>query len=97
MAQVHAAGGSKTREAITIFKERMDVAVLLLPITSAGNGLNLPEANHVILLEPSLNRANELQVKPYVCELQVRPYVWCSTREYRLNLLDVSARVPIRR
>ncbi|TRY78378.1 hypothetical protein TCAL_01692 [Tigriopus californicus] len=43
------------------FKNRQDVKVLLLPITSGANGLNLIEASHVLLVEPILNPAQELQ------------------------------------
>ena len=35
--------------------------VLLLPISSGANGLNLIEASHVLLIEPILNPAQELQ------------------------------------
>jgi len=37
------------------------VNVLLLPIHSGANGLNLIEATHVLLVEPVLNSAQELQ------------------------------------
>ena len=43
------------------FKNNPEVQVLLLPIQSGSNGLNLIEATHVILVEPILNLAQELQ------------------------------------
>lgn len=43
------------------FKEREDMPVLLLPVHSGANGLNLIEATHVLLVEPILNPAQELQ------------------------------------
>lgn len=46
---------------IDSFKQTADIKVLLLPINSGSKGLNLIEATHVILVEPTLNKANELQ------------------------------------
>ena len=46
---------------LLLFQNREDVKVLLLPITSGANGLNLIEASHVLLVEPILNPAQELQ------------------------------------
>jgi E3 ubiquitin-protein ligase SHPRH len=43
------------------FKEQEDVSVLLLPVHSGANGLNLIEATHILLVEPILNPAQELQ------------------------------------
>jgi E3 ubiquitin-protein ligase SHPRH len=51
----------KFEEKIDTFKNSNDVKALLLPIHSGSKGLNLIEATHVILVEPTLNRANELQ------------------------------------
>ena len=58
-ASLHAQG--KFKRNLQKFKNRQDVKVLLLPITSGANGLNLVEASHVILVEPILNPAQELQ------------------------------------
>ena len=46
---------------IVCFQNREDVRVLLLPITSGAHGLNLVEASNVLLVEPILNPAQELQ------------------------------------
>jgi E3 ubiquitin-protein ligase SHPRH len=42
-------------------KEQVQVQVLLLPIRHGANGLNLVEAQHVILMEPLLNPGAEAQ------------------------------------
>lgn len=43
------------------FRHEAGVEVLLLPVSSGANGLNLIEANHVILLEPLLSPGKEAQ------------------------------------
>lgn len=43
------------------FKRDPSVSVLLIPIQSGANGLNLTEATHVLLMEPILNPGSELQ------------------------------------
>lgn len=43
------------------FKLDADISTLLLPLNVACNGLNIVEATHVLLVEPILNPATELQ------------------------------------
>lgn len=43
------------------FRHDVGVEVLLLPISSGANGLNLIEATHVLLLEPLLSPGKEAQ------------------------------------
>jgi len=43
------------------FKSSIDFNVLLLPLHRAGAGLNLTEASHVVLVEPSMNISLEAQ------------------------------------
>ncbi|OWF36325.1 E3 ubiquitin-protein ligase SHPRH [Mizuhopecten yessoensis] len=51
----------KFQNQLTSFREEKDVTALLLPIQSGSNGLNLIEATYVLLVEPILNPAQELQ------------------------------------
>lgn len=43
------------------FKKNPNVNVLLLPYAYGANGLNIIEATHVLLVEPTLNRGQEMQ------------------------------------
>ncbi|KAJ4904003.1 zinc ion binding [Raphanus sativus] len=58
-------GGRKSQTAISKFKgtekEVQRIQVLLLLVKDGANGLNLLEAQHVILVEPLLNPATEAQ------------------------------------
>ena len=54
-------GGSGAARALHIFKTDRSVQVLLLPVKSGSNGLNLTEAQHVVLLEPLLSPPVEAQ------------------------------------
>eukprot|EP00112_Aurelia_sp_Birch-Aquarium-sp1_P016886 Seg3863.2 transcript_id=Seg3863.2/GoldUCD/mRNA.D3Y31 product="E3 ubiquitin-protein ligase SHPRH" protein_id=Seg3863.2/GoldUCD/D3Y31 len=54
-------GAQKLRTCLADFKTISTIKVLLLPLKLGAKGLNIIEATHVILVEPSLNPANELQ------------------------------------
>ena len=43
------------------FKRDPAISVLLVPVQSGANGLNLVEATYVLLVEPILNPGSELQ------------------------------------
>jgi len=59
---VNLLGGKKRfRQNLEIFLSIADLKVLLLPIKSGSNGLNLIEATHVILIEPCINPSLEAQ------------------------------------
>ena len=65
--------------------------MLLLPITSGAHGLNLIEASHVLIVEPILNPAQELQAVGRVHRIGqtkatvVHKFVIRSTIEERMN------------
>ncbi|XP_015713618.1 E3 ubiquitin-protein ligase SHPRH isoform X5 [Coturnix japonica] len=54
-------GISKFQENLSAFKYDPKINILLLPLHTGSNGLNIIEATHVLLVEPILNPAHELQ------------------------------------
>ena len=58
---LRAASGPKFRAAVDGFKHDDNINALLLPLKRGAHGLNLTEAQHVLLLEPVLDPALEAQ------------------------------------
>ncbi|RUS85954.1 hypothetical protein EGW08_006283, partial [Elysia chlorotica] len=59
---------------LSAFKSDSDLSVLLLPLHVGANGLNLVEANHVLLVEPELNLEEEAQAISRIYRIgQTRP------------------------
>ncbi|GCB66841.1 hypothetical protein scyTo_0010155, partial [Scyliorhinus torazame] len=54
-------GLHKFQENLSAFKYDSKINILLLPLHTASNGLNIIEATYVLLVEPILNHAHELQ------------------------------------
>ncbi|XP_034051199.1 E3 ubiquitin-protein ligase SHPRH isoform X2 [Thalassophryne amazonica] len=54
-------GIHKFQENLSSFKYSETINILLLPLHTGSNGLNIIEATHVLLVEPILNPAHELQ------------------------------------
>ncbi|XP_072221237.1 E3 ubiquitin-protein ligase SHPRH [Leuresthes tenuis] len=54
-------GIHKFQENLSSFKYDKKINILLLPLHTGSNGLNIIEATHVLLVEPILNPAHELQ------------------------------------
>ncbi|XP_046392650.1 E3 ubiquitin-protein ligase SHPRH isoform X2 [Ischnura elegans] len=73
----HGKNHTQFQESINLFKDPdRDVTALLLKVSSGSKGLNLIEATHVLLVEPNLNVANELQAVGRVHRIgQTRPTV----------------------
>ncbi|XP_060708212.1 E3 ubiquitin-protein ligase SHPRH [Hemiscyllium ocellatum] len=54
-------GFHRFQENLSAFKYDSKINILLLPLHTASNGLNIIEATYVLLVEPILNLAHELQ------------------------------------
>ena len=71
---MRAESGPKFRAAVDRFKHDETVSVLLLPMKRGAQGLNLTEAQHVLLLEPVLDPGMEAQAIKRVDRIgQTRP------------------------
>ncbi|KAJ7348212.1 hypothetical protein OS493_039508, partial [Desmophyllum pertusum] len=57
----HITGSRLFQSNLQTFKQDSLVDVLLLPLQTGSNGLNIIEATHVLLVEPAMNPAHELQ------------------------------------
>jgi E3 ubiquitin-protein ligase SHPRH len=53
--------GRNFHKTLSEFKQRPDVRVCLMPLHSGSQGLNIVEATYVLMVEPTLNPANDQQ------------------------------------
>ena len=80
---------TKFGENIDNFKQNKDIKALLMPMDLGAKGLNLIEATHVILVEPTLNRANEQQAVGRVHRIGQTKYEFThSLSYYEIKLIE---------
>jgi hypothetical protein len=72
----------KTRKSLEKFKRDPLVRVLGMSITKGANGLNLTEATHVVLVEPTLNPAAEAQAVG-MFDAESSPFLFCALTRLR--------------
>ncbi|CAF0891343.1 unnamed protein product [Adineta ricciae] len=73
------------------FRQDPSISVLLMPLGKGANGLNLTEAQHVILVEPQLHRSVELQAIARVRRLGQK----FNTYVYRFIISDTAEEVVL--
>jgi len=73
------------------FRQDPNITVLLMPLGKGANGLNLTEAQHVILVEPQLHRSVELQAIARVRRLGQK----YNTYVYRFIVNDTAEEVVL--
>uniref|UniRef100_A0A8C8GF79 SNF2 histone linker PHD RING helicase n=1 Tax=Oncorhynchus tshawytscha TaxID=74940 RepID=A0A8C8GF79_ONCTS len=92
-------GIHKFQENLCSFKYEEKINILLLPLHTGSNGLNIIEATHVLLVEPILNPAHELQAIGRVHRIgQTKPtyvhrFLIKSTIEERMQAMLKTANV----
>ncbi|CAF4383085.1 unnamed protein product, partial [Rotaria sp. Silwood2] len=73
------------------FRQDPNITVLLMPLGKGANGLNLTEAQHVILVEPQIHRSVELQAIARVRRLGQK----YNTYVYRFIVNDTAEEVVL--
>ena len=90
--------GKQFHERLNLFRLDPTISSLLLPIKSGANGLNLTEAQHVIIMDPLLNAALEAQAIGRVHRIgqtqqtYVHRFVVCETIEERIDAMKRRSR-----
>ncbi|XP_068194536.1 E3 ubiquitin-protein ligase SHPRH isoform X2 [Antennarius striatus] len=80
-------GIHKFQENLSSFKYEEKINILLLPLHTGSNGLNIIEATHVLLVEPILNPAHELQAIGRVHRIGQTKFLIKSTIEERMQAM----------
>ena len=73
-------GAQRLESTLDDFRRVPTVRALLLPTRSGANGLNLVEAQHVMLVEPLLNTAVEAQAVGRVHRMSQASGKWSHTK-----------------
>ena len=74
---VQASVRNRLQKTLDSFKKSAGITVLLLPLRIGGNGLNIIEAQHVLLIEPTLNFGAQQQAinRVYRCRAELNSFL----------------------